>query len=68
MAHCVFTFLYVLHSMLCKQTGDIRRGGGAGKTSESDMGGRMVLRDEREQNEVCFTDGGPTFWQRFCST
>jgi hypothetical protein len=61
MAHCVFTFRYVVHFVFRKQTGDIRWGGGTGKTGEFDMNGRMVLGNEREQNGVCFTNEGPPF-------
>lgn len=46
MVHCVFTFLYVMHFMLRKQTGEIRRGGGAGNTIEPDMKFRKALGNE----------------------
>lgn len=43
MAHCALTFGYVVHFIPREKTGDIRRGGGAGKANEFDVDIRVTL-------------------------
>ena len=61
----MLTFLYVVHFIVSKQPGDIRRGGGTRKTDEQDMRGRMVFGNKHEQNRACYIRRGPPFGKVF---